>query len=193
MIFILISMVTRLRFRGPIRVHPPGGWTWEEAGFKFNGTSPEDLAGKIKTAREMNRREIGNPFDEVEELYCKKFPGMGVEVMEDVKPDLRSNGLKDRVMAWLVGVSAKENPKFAHVGTVRSRAEICAACPMNVNVDDWDINRRVMLISRGASTEFRTLGGCLCHSWHNKCAVLFDDAGTKREDQPAACWAGLSP
>ena len=75
----------KFKFRGPIRVLPPGGWEWAENGFKFSGKSPEELAVKVKEHRESNRLPSGDPFDEIEQFYCAKFPDLGFSVAEAEK------------------------------------------------------------------------------------------------------------
>lgn len=168
----------------PLTKVPAGGWKWEENGFFFDAETPQKLAAKVAEYRENNRMPKGDALMEIFNHYGAKIPGfIGVQKVEN-SPD----ELLEAVRAWLVGIANRDGGKFATVPEIVSRAAICVQCPMNQVATDDDIERRVILASRGLSMAYPALKACGCHRHHNRVAVLLKDLPVAVEGQPVECW-----
>lgn len=128
--------------------YPPGGFKYTDPdGILFTGSSVANLVGKVAEYREANHFPAGDPFAEVNEQLCNRFPAMAVEA------DRPADGQKlvEQVVRHLRHLSTKLQLKreirLVSPELASRRAEVCFSCPHNV---DWkSLCRPCQLASTG--------------------------------------------
>lgn len=114
---------------------PPGGWSYEQDGFRFEEPTFAQLFHTVHSHREANGKPEGNPFQEIQDQICAKH----TETCLDVKPspvvpppppttfleNLRSFAQAGKNFIMAGGALVDQN-------TANSQALICIPCHNNV-------------------------------------------------------------
>ena len=119
---------------------PPNGFKHLDAatGITFSGDSWHDVARKLEGYRRANGMSVGSPLDEVFDRFCREFPHYCHRTdREQVFVEMQNtdHGFGNRVVGWVSSVvSSVHLQQKVSEGEARTRAAICARCPMQ---RDW--------------------------------------------------------
>ena len=185
---------------------PPGGWTYtqQESGFVIRALTPADLKSRIYQHRRANGFDLSSGWweevqlelcsiPEIEERFCRE-PGVKT-------PEERRIRIVDllrffrTVRAWVV----KKGFSVAPAATIRARADICAACPLNVDVKGCYGCQGVLrwlaeFLDRDAKVhrekELRNCKVCGCVLKLKVCLPdeILKEVVDPTHDYPAHCW-----
>jgi hypothetical protein len=149
----------------------------------------EELADKIRDYRICNGLPLGNPIEEITQLYAVKYP-WSVEQCDEVSADTRDLE-QDRAYEWINSMWRQAYGEHASGELIELRQQKCMQCPFRKELVASDsparreMERRVFLLARG-NLGPDELGWCSCHHWDNRLACLLPNPTTVKD--PPECW-----
>lgn len=114
-------------------LYPDGGYFFLEGdGTRFRGESWRDLIAKVTKYREVNKRPVGNPEEDVFAQYCARIPSHCKQMTAPAPPSHHSITLNQRVLQASAKLMERKRkaaiPRVTDTEAIR-RAEICKRCP----------------------------------------------------------------
>ncbi len=180
---------------------PPGGWHYEDAEHKTEGSGYPELVQAELTWRLQNQKVIGCVECDIEEFYRKNYPAFvttSPTIQVTVTDIQRSHGaqLVDGIHEWAIGLY--RNPMSQEMVSEQEalrRANICAMCSKN---KEWkggchncneNVERLLAMIRKGKDVGLSNqLQGCTALRHCNRTAVWMNKDLISKAETPNNCW-----
>jgi len=183
---------------------PPGGWHYYQSDVKLAGYSYADLIKAVETYRAENHLPGGDIEGDVASYICSNWPNFchGVDMVSitSVNATTATGELMNDIGTWAKGILHSNEPHpLVSEDLAETRAQICRACPNNVN---WrggctsciaSTDRLCASVRQARDTKSSAvLGGCTLMRHDNRSAIFMDRSVLQRATNlPDACWVTL--
>lgn len=181
-----------------LNLYPRDGYYFKDSdGTVLRGQNWRQVAKKVVEYRKLAKLPPGNPDVEIAEQACARQPNLCHNVTK-VVPINKALSLKSRVLKWLTQfrnlANSPQKLEYVTESEAKSRAEVCARCPMNVPLGPSSCSA-----CKQAVTELRKgiIGPRKVDGRLNACNILGVDLSTAMHldeirldngDLPAHCW-----
>jgi hypothetical protein len=190
---------------------PPGGWRYiqPETGFEFKANLYRDIERKVRDHREANGIPVGDLRKDIECFVCAQLPRGAESCEADIPGEipgdiaLKTKFNMDDVKRFIQSAAAALGKRgLVDQETADARANVCAACPLNMPVPgcwrceglaDW-LFRLIGTRKTIHASRLRQCGVCGC-SLKAKLWLPQDAARKVSEGYkfPSWCWLNKAP
>lgn len=189
---------------------PPGGWRFTETQsgvpIVIEGDNFQNLVKAVEKHRAANRYEVGNPYVEITDWFCTRYPNFCHHFHLGSPTPAAHNqpevNRRNKIIMWTH--TAARIPLEPSPSKVAERANACAQCPMNQNLRQAlgitgakccgnandDLTRALTLTRRHAEPPNKDqLGFCTAHEFDARTASVLERTGVPRsQSAPSFCW-----